>query len=158
MYKRQNSIFGDIVNERGPETQNIADKRDLETQNIASLRRTIIREIAHQNWLDIPRHFDFIELDDFVIMPDHIHGVLYINKPDKENWQTNKFGTQSQNLASVIRGYKASVKAYATKNDIEFAWQSRYHDRVIRNEEEYRNIQQYIYENPERWLAKYKTS
>jgi putative transposase len=86
-----------------------------ETQNIASLQPTIIGEIAHQNWLDIYNHFSFIELDEFVIMPNHIHGILFINKPDKELWEPNKFGAQSQNLASVIRGFKVSVKAHATK-------------------------------------------
>jgi len=60
----------------------------------------------------------------------------------------NKFGPQSKHLASVIRGYKASVKSYATKNSIEFHWHTRYHDRVIRNIEEYYRIRSYIRENP----------
>jgi putative transposase len=133
--------FGDVILEHSSETQ-----------NIASLQDTPIGAIARQNWLDIPKHFDFIELDEFVMMPNHIHGIIYINKPEKETWDINKFGIQSRNLASAIRGYKASVKTFATKNDIEFQWQSRYHDRVIRNEEEYRNMRQYIFENPESWL------
>lgn len=125
-----------------------------ETQNIASLHLTLIGEIAHKNWLDIPNHFSFIELDEFVIMPNHIHGILLINKPDKELWETNKFGVQSQNLASVIRGYKASVKTYATLNNIEFNWQPRYYDHVIRKEKEYLNIRGYISNNPEEWLLR----
>lgn len=133
--------FGEIVSERDPKTQ-----------NIASLRRTPIGEIAYQNWLDIPKHFDFIELDEFVIMPNHIHGILFINRPDKQFWEKNKFGIQSQNLASVIRGYKASVKTYATQNNIEFNWQPRYHDRVIQNKKEYLNVREYIFKNPEQWL------
>jgi hypothetical protein len=64
----------------------------------------------------------------------------------------NKFGVQSQNLASIIRGYKASVKAYATIHNIEFNWQPKYHDRVIRDEKEYSNIRAYIFDNPEQWL------
>ncbi len=130
----------------------IISPTSTETQNIASLRPTIIGEIALQNWLDIPNHFFFIELDEFVIMPNHIHAILFINKPNKEFWEANKFGVQSQNLASVIRGFKVSVKAYATKNDIEFSWQPRYHDRVIRNEKEYLNIKEYIFNNPTNWL------
>ncbi|WP_214071338.1 transposase [Mucilaginibacter sp. dw_454] len=133
--------FGDIISERDPETQ-----------NIASLHSTKIGDIAYKNWLDIPNHFSFIELDDFVIMPNHIHGILFINKPDKDFGEINKFGAQRQNLASVIRGYKASVKTYATKHDIEFNWQPRYHDRVIQSEKEYLNTKQYIFNNPEQWL------
>ena len=139
------------------ETPNIASREGkendvYETQNIASLRRTDIGEIAYENWLAIPDHFSFVELDEFVIMPNHIHGILYINKPDKADWQVNKFGVQSQNLASVIRGYKSSVKTYSTINNIEFGWQPRYYDRVIRDEREYLNVKEYIYNNPEQWL------
>jgi putative transposase len=123
-----------------------------ETQNIACLRPTTIGEVAHRNWLDIPNHFSFVELDEFVIMPNHIHGILFINKPDKIDWNTNKFGVQSQNLGAVMRGYKASVKTYATTNNIEFGWQPRYYDHVIRNEKEYLNISGYIADNPQQWL------
>jgi putative transposase len=123
-----------------------------ETQNIASLHLTQIGDIAYRNWLDIPNHFPFIELDEFVIMPNHVHGILFINKPNKEFWEKNKFGVQSQNLAAVIRGYKASVKTHATINNIEFHWQPRYYDRVIQNEKEYLNIREYIFNNPEQWL------
>ncbi|TSJ42902.1 hypothetical protein FO440_01565 [Mucilaginibacter corticis] len=129
-------------------------KNGLETQNIASIRLSDIGEKANKNWLEIPNHFAFIELDEFVIMPNHIHGILFINKPEKELWEINKFGIQSQNLASVIRGFKASVKTFATKNNLEFSWQPRYHDRVIRNEQEYLNIREYIFNNPGQWLLK----
>lgn len=116
------------------------------------LRGTEIGQVAYDYWLQIPAHFSFVELDEFVIMPDHIHGILFINKPDKSDWEPNKFGPQRQNLASIIRGYKSSVKTYSTLNGVDFAWQSGYYDRVIRNEKEYQHIQQYIYNNPEQWL------
>ena len=128
------SSIGEIVSETNVETN------DEKTRDIGFLHKTPIGEIAYNNWLNIPNHFSFVELDDFVIMPNHIHGILFINKPDKIDWQLNKFGIQSQNLASVIRGYKASVKAHATTNNIEFGWQPRYYDHVIRNEKEYLNI------------------
>lgn len=144
--KDREHYFGEIVSEQDVETNNI------ETQNIASLRQTCIGEIAYNNWLDIPNHFSFVELDEFVVMPNHIHGIIFINKPDKIDWQKNKFGSQSQNLASIIRGFKVSVKAYSTTNGIEFSWQPRYYDHVIRNEKEYINIKNYIFNNPEQWL------
>lgn len=124
----------------------------VETQSIVSLQKTEIGKVAYENWLRIPEFAPFIELDEFVIMPDHMHGILFINKPDKISWEPNKFGVQIQNLASVIRGYKASVKKYANLNGIDFIWQAKYYDRVIRNEKEYQNIRQYVYDNPTRWL------
>lgn len=147
--------FGDIV-----ETQHLVSpsKKDIivtETQHLVSLQETEIGRIAYDYWLQIPAHFHFVELDEFVIMPDHIHGILFINKPNKSNWEFNQFGPQRQNLASIIRGYKASVKKYATLNQLDFAWQSGYYDRVIRSEKEYHNIQQYIYDNPQQWFNGY---
>jgi len=83
---------------------------NTETQNFASLQSSIIGDIANQYWLKIPEHFPFVELDEYVVMPNHVHGILFLNKPDYDTWQPNKFGPQSKNLGSVIRGYKAGVK------------------------------------------------
>ena len=86
-------------------------------------------------------------------MPDHVHGVVWICKPDEEgqDWQPNQFGPQRQNLASIIRGFKSGVKKYATMNQVAFGWQSRYFDRVIRNTSELDRIRTYIDDNPAKW-------
>ncbi len=138
--------FGEIDDNIG------SDAQGSETQSIVSLRMTEIGEIAYDNWERIPTFHPYVELDDFVIMPDHMHGILFINKPDKISWEINKFGAQSKNLASILRGYKSSVTTYATTNDIEFSRQSRYYDRVIRSEKEYLNIKGYINDNPDQWF------
>ena len=51
----------------------------------------------------------------------------------------------------MIRGFKGVVKKYATINDIDFAWQSRFHDHIIRNEQELNRIRFYIKINVEKW-------
>ncbi len=117
---------------------------------------------AGQCWRDIPNHFPFVRLDEYVIMPDHIHGIIVIEKNDAPNdakkifvaddsVDTNKFGPQSNNMASIIRGFKIGVKKWATMNHIPFAWQPRYHDRIIRHEEELSRIREYISNNPAKW-------
>ncbi len=63
----------------------------------------------------------------------------------------HRFGPQSQNLSSILRGYKAGVTTYAVTNNIEFAWQERFHDRVIRNENEEARITNYILTNVANW-------
>lgn len=65
--------------------------------------------------------------------------------------QKNKFGPQSQNLASVIRGFKIGVTKFAKNNDIDFAWQPRFHDHIIRDEPSFLQIRNYIINNPENW-------
>jgi REP element-mobilizing transposase RayT len=126
-----------------------------ETQNFASHNMTTIGKIALENWEQIPTHFPFVELDAFVIMPNHIHGLLFFNVPASIGGQKNKFGPQSKNLASVIRGYKASVKTYATKNNIQFAWQPSYHCNVVWEQKRVERIRSYIKANPKKWLEKY---
>ncbi|MBK8848388.1 MAG: hypothetical protein IPO27_18350 [Bacteroidetes bacterium] len=79
----------------------------VETDNNPSLYATEIGKTAIHFWKEIPNHFPFVELDEFVIMPNHIHGILVFNNPEKTDWQPNKLGTQSQNLGSVIRGFKS---------------------------------------------------
>ena len=62
-----------------------------------------------------------------------------------------RFGPQSGNLASVVRGIKSAVTKYANEHDIPFAWQPRFHDHIIRNWTEMNHIAQYIQHNPEKW-------
>ncbi len=120
----------------------------------SGLQPTQIGRIAMQYWIDIPRHMPFIQLDEFILMPDHLHGILTIAKTDKTDWKTNAFAPQSQNIPSVIRGYKAAVKTYAVVNNIDFSWQRRYYDSIIRDEAGLEKVRQYIRSNPARWLAK----
>jgi hypothetical protein len=63
----------------------------------------------------------------------------------------NQFAPQSKNLASIIRGYKCAVAIYARKNNIEFDWQPRFHDHIIRSMDDYHRISDYIVNNPAKW-------
>ena len=110
-----------------------------------------IGKLAEKYWYEIPQHFPFVKLGAFIVMPNHVHGIIIIDKPDDEridnidnNVETqnfaslqrpqNKFGPQSQNLPSIIRGYKTAVTINARKINPDFAWQSRFYEHVIRNE------------------------
>lgn len=154
--KNRVCYFGNIVETHNcasdVETHNNTHDVDVETHNCASLRATTIGQIAIDYWAEIPKHYPFVELDEFVVMPNHIHGILFFNRPEKTDWTPNTFGPQSQNLGAVIRGFKSSVKRYANQNDINFDWQSRYHDHIIRDEKSLFAIRNYIVRNPDNWL------
>ena len=115
-----------------------------------------------------------ITLGEYVIMPDHMHGIIIIgnneyNTPeipsnpgrdaihrvstgvDLETDSQKRFGPQRKNLASIIRGYKSAITIHSRKINPEFCWQSNYHDRVIRNYREYESIADYILDNVRRW-------
>jgi len=126
----------------------------LETQSIASLRYTEIAKIVQEYWLEIPNKHPYVILDEFIIMPNHVHGIIIINRGTNnvEDYDyKNDFGPQSKNLSSIVRGFKMAVKTYATKNNMPFEWQKGYYDRIIRNENELNRIRKYINENPYKW-------
>jgi REP element-mobilizing transposase RayT len=120
-----------------------------------------------------------IILGEYVVMPNHFHAIIVIgenqyNTDDgniavpadaavetrciaslqcnaQSQWQSNRFAPQSKNLASIIRGFKSAVTKYAVMYRIPFAWQTRFHDRVIRDNDEHHRIAQYINANIENW-------
>jgi len=126
-------------------------------------------KIADKCWQEIPKHYPFVYLDKYVIMPNHVHGIIFINKHQNDvivetqdlaslqiqsntPKQTNKFGPQSQNLGAIVRGFKIGVTKYARTNNIPFGWHPRYHDRVLRIENDELNIKRrYINNNPMEW-------
>jgi len=185
-------------------------------------------KLAEDCWNEIPQHFPHVVLDAFVIMPNHVHGIITINKEQKipprrdatscvskdsrdatscvslntninnetenipnvdmvhvdkydsetqdvagnrsfdlDNYYSetqdvaslretvtgtkNKFGPQSDNLPSIIRGFKIGVTKDARKHNPLFAWQARYHDHIIRSTDEYIRISHYILTNVANW-------
>ena len=122
-----------------------------------------------------------LSLGEFVVMPNHFHGIIFIGENEFNRNRNctdamhdhcrgamhcasttmhcvstmtntgNKFGPQSKNLASIVRGFKSAVTTWARKNNITFKWQPRYHDHIIRNQNEYNRIANYILNNPANW-------
>ena len=135
-----------------------ADKRyyfgSISGQGIMNL--SPIGSYAQQCWSGIPKHFPFVHLGEFVVMPNHIHGILVFRKSetDLKNFTAeNKFGNQKQNLASVIGPFKSAVTRYARQKEIPFKWQSRYYDRIIRTPEECDSVKAYIRNNIIHWIT-----
>lgn len=123
-------------------------------------------KIASQNWMEIPDHFTFVKLDVFVVMPNHIHGILVIDKTnDMGRDAINRVSTDkrvggitgennpmlSDNLSRAIRWYKGKTTFQCRSVHADFTWQSRFHDHIIRDENEYWKIREYILNNPKRW-------
>ena len=107
-----------------------------------------------------------VVIDEFIIMPNHIHLILEINNTLLNNksvetqciasLQTNKyknkFGPQINNLSSIVRGLKSIITKRIYQNGlINFQWQSRFYDHIIRDEEDFHRIKEYIRTNPLYW-------
>ncbi len=132
-----------------------------------------IGQIAKFFWTEISKQFPFIELGNFVVMPNHIHGILIINKNQNDsnlskvdtqfissqNHQIKKnggfAGTKNpmahENISRIIRWYKGRCSFEIHKIQPDFAWQTRFHDHIIRNAKSFENIQNYIENNPLNW-------
>lgn len=117
------------------------------TDNCPSLRSSIMGDFALKCWKDIPNHYPQVVLDDFVFMPDHLHGLMKFTPGEGFAESRMQFGIQSRNLSSVVRAFKSTVKRYANENQIAFGWQKGYHDRIIYTEEALNNCRNYIQKN-----------
>jgi REP-associated tyrosine transposase len=123
-------------------------------------------KIAYEQWNRLQQRFYPSTFPIFAIMPNHIHGIIHIVRGAGEESQMNHVGNPPQRpyehtqiaygpLGVVVRAYKASVTYRInamrgfTKPPI---WQRNYHDHIIRNEQEYQSIWDYIETKPETWI------
>ncbi len=132
-----------------------------------------IGKIAQMEWFKSPelRPDMNIELGEFVVMPNHIHGIITIGQNEFNQFYDNdgrfamyckpthttklpyknKLGPQCKNLAAIIRGYKSAVTNHARRIDPDYAWQALYYDHIIHNPESARRIRLYIQNNVQDW-------
>lgn len=101
-------------------------------------------------------------LKEWIIIPNHVHGIIYIvDPPNSADVETPKLGVstggrkanwKSGNLGVMINQYKRACTINIRKKIPEFSWQSRFYDRIIRNHDELNRIEYYIKNNPINWL------
>ncbi len=114
--QKKEHAFGEIVNEK--------------------MQLSMIGDIAKNTWIDLPNKFYNIRLHRYVIMPNHIHGILEITEWDEKI-----------SIMDVVKRYK-SVVTYGCGRKI---WQKGFYEHVIRNEKDYLRIAKYIDENVLKW-------
>ncbi len=144
--KDRKLYFGDVVNKK--------------------MALSKIGKIADKYWAEIPNHFSHVKLDYYVVMPNHTHGILRIDYGDERLYddvdnkkyngkypQMSKISPKQKSLSTIIRSYKSIVSkiVHTRYQEQNFVWQARFHDRIIRNDNELNRIRQYIIDNPKRW-------
>lgn len=122
-------------------------------------------EFAAQNLRFITDHYPYAECPLFVVMPNHIHAIIYIDSqyphcvgarrasPEKEidGNSMQKISHHKGLLSVVVGGFKSAVTHFSNTHNIGFAWQRSYYDRIIRDTEALNNIIDYIENNPMNW-------
>ena len=134
---RRENLFGDVVdgevrlNERG--------------------------HIVKECWNEIPEHFPQVELDAFVVMPNHIHGIIVIKGNDDVGAThasplRRKSGPPPRSLGAMVGSFKsAAARRIHVESGETSIWQRSYYERVIRDEKEWDLIRRYIEANPQNW-------
>ena len=127
-------------------------------------------EIAQRCWEEIPRHFPLVELDAFVVMPNHVHVIIVIQgrgeasvplhvskeRPgsDASPLRQRPNGTQPGSLSAIVQNFKSiSTRRMnaARSTPGTPVWQRGFYEHVVRDEEELRAIREYVLGNPARW-------
>ncbi len=107
-------------------------------------------EIAAKDIIEIPNHYNCIDVGEYIIMPNHIHMVIYIY----DSTDIKQPEVKSIRLQDIIGSYKAGVtrKTRLLHGFESFGWQRYYFDHIIRNDRALENISDYIRLNPARWM------
>ena len=152
-------LFGDIVN--GEMVLNAAGS------------------IAEQWWLEIPNRYSNVELDEFVIMPNHVHGILIVGAihelplqtlplqtlplqtpliqtpPSNDSFQNSTTNRRKMLLPKMIGYFKMNsakqINQICATPGVP-VWQRNYYEHIIRNENDLANVRQYIFNNPIKWV------
>jgi REP element-mobilizing transposase RayT len=128
-----------------------------------------VRQLAERCWLALSEHFASVELDEWIVMPNHVHRLVLISDVggggeqgagQPPQWVVNaptdrafpEVSPRRNSLGVIVRTYKAAVTTACRQAGFHgFAWQRGYHDRVVRNDRELDNIRRYIFNNPYHW-------
>lgn len=136
-------------------------------------------QVAERCWLDIPNHFPHATLDAFIVMPNHVHGIIVLSDARKmerfsatsdrpvstpvdlltakqvganDHSPLPSFRSPSRTIGSIIRGFKIGVTRWFRQHTgISGVWQRNYYEHIVRDEQSLTRIRQYIADNPLRW-------
>jgi REP element-mobilizing transposase RayT len=112
-----------------------------------------VGKIADKFWNEIPEHFPNAEIDEYIIMPNHIHGIIIINDVGDAKFASPTTDRTKMLLSKIVQQFKraVTVEIKSKKLSEHFVWQRSFYDRIIRNERELFNIRKYIKQNPLKW-------
>lgn len=121
----RSSIFGEIIN--------------------GEMINNELGAIVRSRWDRLSKHHQNVELDESIIMPNHIHGIIVLHVASPES---------STPISEIIRGFKTfSARQINKVRDCKGVpvWQRNYYERIIRTEQELNNVKNYIINNPISW-------
>ena len=117
-------------------------------------------------WDELPQHYPGVDIDAFVVMPNHVHSILVFENrvgagfPCPEKNAQTKEGAVTAPLRKTLGSVVAYFKYKSTKSINKFQdtsgcrlWQRNYYEHIIRNEDDLNRIREYIIYNPVQWIT-----
>ncbi|GHT53826.1 hypothetical protein FACS189446_2160 [Bacteroidia bacterium] len=138
----------------------------------STMQLSPIGQILCNNLQNVTIHYPYAEIPLFVVMPNHWHAIVFVdgencrdvsrlNGKDVSRYVSTGETAKNKKMVEIakhqsllswtIRGIKTAIKKYANENGIEFAWQTRFHDRIIRDKKMMNTVADYIENNVARW-------
>lgn len=137
---RRECLFGDIIN------------GEMVVNDVGKIARTC--------WMEIPDHYPHTVLDEYIIMPNHVHGIVRATHASPQHASPQQpqpapaREPKRQSIGTIIGSYKSAVTKQSNKirNTPGISvWQRNYWEHIIRNEKSLENIRNYIINNPAQW-------
>jgi putative transposase len=113
------------------------------------MKLNLCGKIVESVWKEIPLHFTGIKNDVFIVMPNHVHGIISIGQAGLKPAPTKNY-----HLSEIVRAFKtfSSRRINQIRNSVGIpVWQRDYYDHIIRDESEYGQIGEYILYNAAKW-------
>lgn len=123
--------------------------------------------IANLLWYELPNRTKNLDLGEFIVMPNHIHGVLVLNDEptvetlharskkvefdNKKSEIMSNISPKAKSISTIVRSYKSAVTKHSNRLGFPFKWQSRFYEHIIRNNTSFDKISNYIVNNPQSW-------
>lgn len=123
------------------------------------MQENLLGQMVRKEWMYLPCRFVNIELDEFIVMPNHVHGIIIVLTADTQNriaaTNNETFGQPVPgSIPTIVRTYKAvmTLRARRMLDDAKIQiWQRNYYEHVIRNDRGLEAARRYIQENPMNW-------
>jgi REP element-mobilizing transposase RayT len=128
---------------------------------VGKMIKNIYGNMVEHTWKDLTKHNHHVKLDEFIVMPNHIHGIVILDNnfgltysgAGLEPAPTNTIH-KYHGIPEIVRQLKTFSARHINKirnSPGDRVWQRNYYERIIRNEREYLNVVKYIIENPLKW-------
>ena len=116
-------------------------------------------EIANAVWHEIPVHYPMVKPDAWVVMPNHVHGIIRVGvahaRPEMQARPAIRARGKPASLGRIVGSYKSEVtKRIHRRGHLrgQPVWQRNYYDHLVRDEDDLAHARHYIKQNPARWL------